>query len=151
MANTILIKRNLTSSAVPTTASLAIGELAINVADAKIFMRQSGSIGDTIATFNPFNNFIATGSITASVNLGTNAFLITSASKNIFSIDNAGGVTVSGSAQTLFLIKNTSNNNIFAVSQSGIVIVATQSAELTSTAPNGGIYFTSQSFFVGLD
>ncbi len=112
MANTILIKRNLTNGAVPTTASLELGELAVNVADGKIFMRQSGSIGDTIATFNPFNNFIATGSITASVNLGTNTFLITSASKNIFSIDNAGGVSVSGSAQTLFLIKNSTNNNI---------------------------------------
>ena len=151
MANTILIKRNLTSSAVPTTASLAIGELAINVADAKIFMRQSGSVGDTIATFNSYDNFIASGSVTASINTGINTFLITSASKNIFSIDNTGGVIVSGSAQTLFLIKNTSNNNIFAVSQSGVVIVATQSAELTTAAPNGGIYFTSQSFFVGLD
>jgi hypothetical protein len=29
--------------------------------------------------------------------------------------------------------------------------VATQSVELTSSAPNGGIYFTSGSFFVGLD
>ena len=98
-----------------------------------------------------YDNFIASGSVTASINTGINTFLITSASKNIFSIDNTGGVTVSGSAQTLFLIKNTLNNNIFAVSQSGVIIVATQSAELTTAAPNGGIYFTSQSFFVGLD
>jgi hypothetical protein len=151
MANTILIKRNLTSGAVPTTASLELGELAINVADAKIFMRQSGSIGDTIATFNTFNNFITSGSVTASVDPGTTTFLITSASRTIFSISNAGGVTASGSAQTMFLIKNVSNNNLFAVSQSGVVIVATQSVELTGTAPNGGIYFTSGSFFVGLD
>lgn len=151
MADRILIKRNLTSSAVPTTASLELGELAINVADGKIFMRQSGSVGDIITAFNPFNNFIASGSVTASINIGINAFLITSASKNIFSIDNTGGVTVSGSAQTLFLIKNSSNNNVLAVSQSGVVIIATQSIELTGTAPNGGMYFTSGSFFVGLD
>jgi hypothetical protein len=151
MANTILIKRNLTSGAVPTTASLDIGELAINVADAKIFMRQSGSIGDIVTTFNSFNNFIASGSVTASVDTGTTTFLITSASRNIFSISNTGTVTVSGSAQTLFLVKNTTNNNLFTVSQSGVIVVATQSVELTSTAPNGGIYFTSGSFFVGLD
>jgi hypothetical protein len=29
--------------------------------------------------------------------------------------------------------------------------IATQSAELTGFAPNGGIYFTSASFWVGLD
>ena len=151
MADLILIKRNLTSGVVPTTASLALGELALNVADGKIFMRQSGSVGDTVTTFNPFNNFIASGLVTASVNSSINSFLITSASKNLFSIDNTGAVTISGSAQTLFLVKNTSNNSILSVSQSGIIVVATQSVELTTTAPNGGIYFTSGSFFVGLD
>jgi hypothetical protein len=29
--------------------------------------------------------------------------------------------------------------------------VATQSVELTTPAPNGGIYFTSTAFWVGLD
>jgi hypothetical protein len=151
MADLILIKRNLTAGAVPTTASLALGELAVNVADGKLFMRRSGSVGDIVTTFNPFNNFIASGSVTASVDVSTNTFLITSASRNIFSINNTGGVTISGSAQTLFLVKNTINNNILTVSQSGVVIVATQSVELTGTAPNGAIYFTSGSFFVGLD
>jgi hypothetical protein len=65
---------------------------------------------------------IATGSISASVDVGPTIFLIT-------------------------------NNNIpvLTVSQSGVVILATQSIELTGTAPNGGIYFTSSSLFVGLD
>jgi hypothetical protein len=151
MADLILIKRNLTAGSVPTTASLALGELAVNVADGKIFMRRSGSVGDVVTTFNPFDSFIASGSVTASVDISSNTFLITSASKNIFSITNTGTVTVSGSAQTLFLVKNSSNNNILTVSQSGVVIIATQSIELTGTAPNGGMYFTSGSFFVGLD
>ena len=151
MADLILIKRNLTAGAVPTTASLSLGELAVNVADGKLFMRRSGSVGDIVTTFNPFNNFIASGSVTASVDVSTNTFLITSASRNIFSINNTGGVTISGSAQTLFLVKNTINNNILTVSQSGVVVLATQSIELTGTAPNGAIYFTSGSFFVGLD
>ena len=151
MADLILIKRNLTAGSVPTTASLALGELAVNVADGKIFMRRSGSVGDVVTTFNPFDSFIASGSVTASVDISSNTFLITSASKNIFSITNTGTVTVSGSAQTLFLVKNSSNNNVLTVSQSGVVIMATQSIELTGTAPNGGMYFTSGSFFVGLD
>jgi hypothetical protein len=65
---------------------------------------------------------IVSGPITASVQQTDNIFLITSAS-----------------------------TDLFAVSSSGVVVFATQSAELTNPAPNGGIYFTSSSFFVGLD
>jgi hypothetical protein len=65
---------------------------------------------------------ISTGSISASVDVGSTIFLIT-------------------------------NNNIpvFTISQSGVVILATQSINPIDPAPNGGIYFTSSSFFIGLD
>jgi hypothetical protein len=65
---------------------------------------------------------ISTGSISASVNIGSTIFLIKSASTDILSINNTG-----------------------------IITLATQSSQLTTPAPNGGIYFTSNSFFVGLD
>jgi hypothetical protein len=65
---------------------------------------------------------IVSGSVTASVNTRENIFLIQSASRQLF-----------------------------AVSESGVVVVATQSAELVNPAPYGGIYFTSGSFFVGLE
>ena len=65
---------------------------------------------------------IATGSISASVNTGPNIFIITN-----------------------------NNQPVLTVSQSGVIILTTQSQELTGTAPNGGIYFTSASFFIGLD
>ena len=65
---------------------------------------------------------IVTGSVTASVSTGQNIFLITN-----------------------------NNTTVLAVSQSGVVVFATQSQVLTDPAPNGGIYFTSASFFVGLD
>ncbi len=50
----------------------------------------------------------------------------------------------------VFLIKN-GNINILSVTQSGVLVLATQSAELSGAAPVGGIYFTSSSFFVGLE
>jgi hypothetical protein len=65
---------------------------------------------------------IATGSISASVDVGSNIFLITN-----------------------------NNQPILTVSQSGVIVLSTQSQNLTGPAPNGGIYFTSASFFVGLD
>jgi hypothetical protein len=73
-----------------------------------------GSAGD------PFR--ITTGSISASVDVGPNIFIITN-----------------------------NNQPVLTVSQSGVVIFSTQSQELTGPAPNGGIYFTSASFFIGLD
>jgi len=53
-------------------------------------------------------------------------------------------------ADNIFLIKN-AGATVFAVSESGVVVVTTQSIELNNPAPYGGIYFTSGSFFIGLD
>ena len=62
-----------------------------------------------------------------------------------------GSLEIKSDVNNIFLIKNFNNQPVLTVSQSGVIIVTTQSVELTSTAPNGGIYFTSGSFFVGLD
>jgi hypothetical protein len=94
---------------------------------------------------------IVTGSITASVDVGNTIFFVKSSSYTPFSISNTGAVTISGSASNLLTVKNANNTNVLAVSQSGVVILATSSIELTGTAPNGGIYFTSSSLFIGLD
>ena len=62
-----------------------------------------------------------------------------------------GSVGITSANNDIFIIKNWNNQPILTVSQSGVVVFATQSIELTGFAPNGGIYFTSSSFFVGLD
>ncbi len=67
-------------------------------------------------------SMLITGSIVAKVSTTNNLFLISSGSKNLL-----------------------------AITQSGVVVLSTQSIQLTNPAPNGGIYFTSSSFFVGLD
>jgi hypothetical protein len=61
-----------------------------------------------------------------------------------------GSLEIKSDINNIFLIKNFNNQPILTVSQSGVIIIATQSAELTNAAPNGGMYFTSGSFFVGL-
>lgn len=83
--------------------------------------------------------------------IGNGIFLISSGSTPIFSIDSQGQTTISGSTSNIFLIKNAIGTNVLTVSQSGVIVLSTQSAELTGPAPNGGMYFTSGSFFVGLD
>ena len=94
---------------------------------------------------------ISFASVTASVEDAQDIFLISSASIELFKISSSGAVTIQNNAPDVFLIKNLSDNNILTVSQSGVITVATSSTELTGAAPNGGIYFTSTSFFVGLD
>lgn len=83
--------------------------------------------------------------------IGNGIFLISSGSAPIFSVDTQGQTTISSSTSDIFLIKNAVGTSVLAVSQSGIIVLSTQSTELTGPAPNGGIYFTSGSFFVGLD
>jgi hypothetical protein len=44
----IIQKRSLTLGSIPTTASLAVGEIAMNIPDGRIYLRKSGSGSDTI-------------------------------------------------------------------------------------------------------
>lgn len=85
----------------------------------------------------------------------TASFAISASYAPPLAADNYRIITGSVSAEVntqndIFLIKN-ANQTILRVSQSGVVVIATQSVELPNPAPNGGIYFTSSSFFVGLD
>lgn len=74
------------------------------------------------ASYNEPSYLIITGSVFAQVNTTNNLFLIRSGSRDLLTI-----------------------------TQSGVLVLSTQSAELTDPAPAGGMYFTSGSFFVGLE
>lgn len=89
----------------------------------------------------------------------TSSFALTASyaqnAANIFPF--SGSAVITGSLQIksdrndIFIIKNFDGNNILTVSQSGVVVLATQSVDLTGNAPVGGMYFTSSSFFIGLE
>jgi len=85
----------------------------------------------------------------------TASFALNGGGGNVFPFSGSavitGSLEIISNVNNIFLIKNFSNQPILTVSQSGIIVLATQSAQLTSPAPNGAIYFTSNSFFVGLD
>lgn len=97
--------------------------------------------GSADGSISRYSDVYVTGSFGVTNQAGTSLFLI-----------NAQGATsVKSTAANIFLVQNQNNVNILTVSQSGIIVVATQSVELNGPAPNGAIYFTSNSFFVGLD
>ena len=62
-----------------------------------------------------------------------------------------GSLEIKSNVNDIFIIKNFDNQHILTVSQSGVIVIATQSIDPIGTAPNGAIYFTSSSFFIGLD
>jgi hypothetical protein len=77
MAQIIKLKRSIAAGSKPTTADLAIGELAMNVTDGKVFLRKSGSAGDNVKELVTLDHdgtlsgsLNITGSITASAFVG---------------------------------------------------------------------------------
>jgi hypothetical protein len=59
MPNTLLLKRSTTAAAVPNAAQLAIGELAVNVADARLFTKKSN--GSVVNVGQDFASVLITG------------------------------------------------------------------------------------------
>lgn len=49
MANTILLKRSSTAASVPTAAQVTLGELVMNAADGKIYLKRTDGVIVTLA------------------------------------------------------------------------------------------------------
>jgi hypothetical protein len=92
---------------------------------------------------------IATGSITASVDIDpNNLFLIKSGSTTYFNISSSGDTTINTNK---FVVQNlTTQQPILTVSQS-VVQFATQSSDPSNPAKGGDIWFTSTELYVGLN
>ena len=116
----IKLKRTTTASAVPTTSDLEDGEIAVNITDKKVFVRNGGSIV-TIANFN--DSAVDLGAITSSIiPLNNNAIDLGTSSKrwrdlylsgntlNIggatISSDGTGTISISATGATLPLNSN---------------------------------------------
>jgi hypothetical protein len=136
------------TGSVSISGSLSVFEGVINNLTASNAVTASYAL---TASFVPGLNLsqISTGSIVASVDVDpSNLFLIKSGSTQYFNISSSGNTTLSSD---LFIIKNfTTQQPVVTVSQS-IVQFATQSTSPTGIAPNGGFWFTSADFYVGLD
>jgi hypothetical protein len=95
---------------------------------------------------------IYTGSIQAKVDVVSTVFIISSGSSTLFSLSNSGSLTVNatGSVPHFFLITSGSKN-VFKINNEGTVENKVFESGYVPAAQYGGIYFTSQSVFVGLD
>jgi hypothetical protein len=95
---------------------------------------------------------IYTGSIQAKVDVVSTVFIISSGSSTLFSLSNSGSLTVNatGSVPHFFLITSGSKN-VFKINNEGTVENKVFESGYVPAAQYGGIYFTSQSVYVGLD
>jgi len=79
MAQKILLKRSGVSGSIPTTASIDLGELALNTYDGKAFMHKSGSTDEVVqfvvAGSQTTGSISVTGNVTAANFVGSGAGL----------------------------------------------------------------------------
>ena len=118
MPNNIFHKRSLTPGSVPTTSSLNVGEIAINVPDGKIFVEKSGSAGQSVETVLVSNTTTNIGTLTLSGSLilsgsGTGSALDINADTLIFS----GSATITGSLRVTGGITGSLNGTASYASQ----------------------------------
>ena len=105
MANTIQIKRSSTASDTPSASDLAVGELAVNTADAKLFTKHSdGSVVEiaaggggssdsfkTIAVSGQSNVVAESSTDTLTLVAGSNMTITTDASTDTITLASSGG------------------------------------------------------------
>lgn len=157
LANYALTASHLEGSASYALTASYLDGLAISASYASTASFIEGTVASAsyalTASFvaNAVADKLLAGSVEASVDETGVIFLIKSGSNTFFELNDTGRTTLTSDANTVFLIRNFAGKAILNVSQSGVIVLATQSVELTNPAPNGGIYFTSNSFFVGLD
>lgn len=143
-------------------AFFAVSASFSNTASHSLTSINTASVSNSTITFTRGNGTTfpvtvnnVTNAISASYSLTASYALNGGAGGNTFPFSGSavitGSLEIRSDVNNIFLIKNFNNQPILTVSQSGVVVVATQSVDLTGSAPNGGIYFTSGSFFVGLD
>jgi hypothetical protein len=145
MADKILHKRSLTPGSVPTTSSLETGELAINVYDGKLFLRQSGSVEQIItvgesASFATTASFASNGISGLTTNFIPKATSATALGNSIIQ-DTGTNVRISGSLEVTGSITSTlltgSDNRVVVANPSGTLQPTSQTIIDAYIDPNG--------------
>lgn len=168
MSNKILLKRSSVAGSIPTTASLDVGEVALNTFDGKLFLRRSGSLGNDILplvtigiqnTGSIQGNF--TGSLFGTASFATTASYAQNSPVSTTSIQNAynrlryqsiGYFDVTGSA-TVTLPTSSLGGNAFLTSSIDYInvsIMVKQANRWTNDLLSVQIYTSSTNVYVEL-
>lgn len=151
MANTFILKRSSTVSAVPSAASLQPGELAVNLADAKLYTKNAGGtviqIGSAIANALTFSNGGAGAASGSSFN-GSSAVTVSYNSVGAPSTSGANangtwGISISGTAATATTANGLNTANNYQVNSLGVGTASSAVAGEIRAANNVTAYYAS--------
>ena len=147
MAQTIKLKRSATQNAVPSTSSLALGELAINTYDGKLFIKKNVSGTESIVTIGEVGANSIGPTELASTAVTAGSYGSTSAIP-VITIDEDGRITSASTATISGLSANSVTSTEIAANAVGIselnVSDGTDGQVLT-TDGNGNLAFEDQS------
>ncbi len=134
MAQTVQLKRSSVASKVPTTSDLALGEIAINTYDGRIFLKKDSgtpaivtvvTAADTQTLSNKtIDSGVLTGSLTAGGSTGTLGQVLTTDGSSTYWSTVTGGL---GGATNLTYSTNTTTVTIASDTGSDAVILAANS------------------------
>jgi hypothetical protein len=152
MAQTVLLKRSALHNNIPTTANLALGEIALNTYDGKLFIRKDNGVASIIEltsssnlSFTPSLNLISTTVENAINELDTNKQPLLVSGSNIRTIN---GNTLLGSTDLVInsavpltddINTNATMYPVFATAVSGNMTGKASSTKLTFNPSTGSL------------
>lgn len=154
MQQTLILRRSAVSGNKPTVAKLALGELAINTYDGKLFIHKSGSNGASIEEIlvgnsNNTGSFTISGSQHTLIgNTSVTGSLSAKSVSGFFTVGNSSEITqqVTGSVPHYVSVKN-GNTDIFKINSQGVMQVGVFDP-LPTPVPGGFVMSSSGDFYV---
>ncbi len=145
MAQLIQLKRSAVAGRVPTTANLALGELAINVRDGKLYFQRDDSTIQTILTTNASitGDITLVGTVTATsfvgdgsqlTGLATNLQEVTDNGASTTNSITVGSLTTAGAVEGS-LFRDADDNNYFVNPSGGTSAILAGNVGIGTTTP----------------
>ena len=147
MAQTIKLKRSATQNAVPSTSSLALGEIAINTYDGKLFIKKDVSGTESIVTIGEVGANSIGPTELASTAVTAGSYGSTSAIP-VITIDADGRITSASTATISGLSANSVTSTEIAANAVGISelnVTDGTDGQVLTTDGNGTLTFEDQS------
>ena len=150
MAQTVQLKRSSVASKVPTTSDLALGEIAINTYDGRIFLKKDSGTPAivTVVTTNDtqtlsnktIDSGVLTGSLTAGGSTGTLGQVLTTDGSSTYWSTVSGGaggatnLTYSANSTTVTVASDTGSDAVILAANSTVAGVITADAQTIAGA-----------------
>lgn len=145
MSTVIKLKRSETASAVPTTSDLEIGEVAVNTADQKIYMRDSSGvvvIADTAtgsgSAGSAFTSFAVSGQTTVVADSSTDTLTLVGAGLNSITTNATTDTITIGTPTGIPFVKEDGTSTSLNLSvEAGTLSTAVQNLYIPFTKDDG--------------